>query len=154
MRTWKMLGFGLIIATLWVAPGWAQARGGRHGDVLGFGHLLRALNLTETQQAQVHDAFATFRATVQPLRGQVRAAQQQLTDLLLSPSALDTTALQTAEQQLASLHDDLLQARLTLAKVIRAVLTSDQLTQATQLKEQLRTLETTRRQLLAPQAQP
>jgi Spy/CpxP family protein refolding chaperone len=129
-------------------------RGGRHGAVPGFGLLLCALTLTETQQAQVHDAFATFRATVQPLRGQVRAAQQQQTDLLLSPSALDTTALQTAAQQLASLHDEILHARLTLAQAIRNVLTPAQLTQASQLKEQLRTLETTRHQLLAPEAQP
>ncbi len=154
MRTWKILGLGLIIVTLWVAPGWTQPGGRMHRDALGFGHLLRALNLTDTQKAQVHDAFATYRATVQPLWGQVRTARQQLTDLLLNPSALDPTALQPATQQLASLHDQLLQARLTLAQAIRNVLTQDQLTQATQLKEQLRTLRANRDQLLAPQAQP
>jgi Spy/CpxP family protein refolding chaperone len=154
MRTWKILGFGLIIATLWVAPGWTQPGGRMHGDALGFRHLLRALNLTETQKTQVHDAFAAYRSTVQPLRGQVRTTRQQLADLLLSPRALDSTALQHTTQELASLHDQLLQARVNLAQAVRAVLTPDQLTQATQLKDQLRSLRATRRQLLAPQAQP
>ena len=154
MRTWKILGLGIMIATLWVAPGWAQSGGRMHGDGLGFGPLLRALNLTETQHAQVHDAWTTYRATVRLLWEQMRTARQQLTDVLVRPTALDTSALDTAEQQLTSVQGQLLQARLTLAQAIRAVLTPEQLAQAAQLKDQLRTLQTTRHQLLAPQAQP
>jgi periplasmic protein CpxP/Spy len=154
MRIWKMLGLGLLLATVWVTPGWTQSGGRMHGDVLGFGPLLRALTLTESQHAQVHDALTTYRTTVQPLWRQMRTARQQLTDVLVSATPLDPSALQTAEQQLASLHDQLLQARVTLAEAVRGVLTPDQLTQAAQLKDQLRSLQTTRQQLLAPQAQP
>jgi Spy/CpxP family protein refolding chaperone len=154
MRTWKLLGLGLLLATVWVTPGWTQAGGRMHGEVLGFGPLLRALNLTESQHAQVHDAFATYRTTVQPLWPQLRMARQQLTDALVSPNPLDTSGLNTATQQLGSLHNQLLQARVTLAEAIRDILTPEQLTQAAQLKDQLRSLQTTRHQLLAPQAQP
>jgi len=124
-----------------------------HGRVLGFGPLLHTLDLTTDQKTQVHEAFATYRATMKPLREQIRTAQQQLTDMLVSTTALDTSALQSAEQQLASLQEQSLQARLTLAQAIRATLRQDQLAQAAGLKDQLRTLQTTRHQLLAPHAE-
>ena len=113
----------------------------------GLDPLLHTLDLTTDQKTQVHEAFATYRATMKPLREQIRTAQQQLTDLLVSPTPLDPSTLQSAEQQLASLQEQSLQARLTLAQAIRGVLRSDQLAQAAGLKDQLRTLQTTRRQL-------
>jgi len=149
MRTLKMLGLGLLITTVWITPGWTQSSDRMHGRVLGFGPLLHTLDLTTDQKTQVHEAFATYRATMKPLREQIRTAQQQLTDMLVSTTALDTSALQSAEQQLASLQEQSLQARLTLAQAIRATLRQDQLAQAAGLKDQLRTLQTTRRQLLA-----
>ena len=154
MRTLKMLGLGLLITTVWITPGWTQSSGRMHGRVLGFGPLLGPLNLTDDQKAQVHDAFATYRATMKPLWGQVRTARQQLTDVLVSPNPLDPSTLQASEQQLASLQEQRLHARLTLAQAIRGILTPDQLTQAAHLKDQLRALQTMRHQLLAPQAQP
>ena len=150
MRTLKMLGLGLLITTVWVSSGWTQSSGRMHGRVLGFGPLLKTLSLTDEQKAQVQDAFTTYRATMKPLREQIRTAQQQLTDILVSTTTLDTSMLQSTEQQLASLQEQSLQARLTLAQAIRATLKPDQLVQAAGLKDQLRTLQTTRRQLLAP----
>jgi len=126
------------------------------GDGAGLGgpglwHLLRALNLTDTQKTQVHDLFAAHRSTVQPLWEQMRATRQQLADLLLSPNPIDPNTLHATAQQLAGQRDQLLQEHLTLAQEIRNVLTPAQLTQATQLKEQLRALQATRHQLLFPQ---
>jgi Spy/CpxP family protein refolding chaperone len=153
MRIWKMLGLGFLIATLWVTPGWTQPGGRMHGDVLGFGPLLRALSLTDSQKTQVHNAFANYRNTVRSLWGQVRATRQQLTDILVNPNTPDPSTLQSATHQLASLQDQLLQARLDLAQAIRDVLTMDQLTQAKQLKDELRALRTNMHQLLEPPAQ-
>jgi Spy/CpxP family protein refolding chaperone len=112
--------------------------------------LLRALNLTDTQKTQVHDLFAAHRSdpNVQALRDQIRATQQQLVDLLLSSPSSDPTAL---TQQLASQRDLLLQDHVALAQKILSVLTPDQLTQAGQIKGQLRALQATRHQLLFPQ---
>ena len=81
----------------------------------------------------------------------MRATRQQLADLLLSPNPIDPNTLHATAQQLAGQRDQLLQEHLTLAQEIRNVLTPAQLTQATQLKEQLRALQATRHQLLFPQ---
>jgi protein CpxP len=124
-----------------------------HGHVLGFGPLLHALSLTDAQKAQVQDAFTTYRATMKSLREQIRTARQQLEDILVSPTAPDPSILQSAEQNLANLQGQSLQARLTLAQAIHDILSHDQLVQATQLKDQLRTLQTTRRELLSPPPQ-
>ena len=154
MRIGKLLCLGLLVAACWVVPGVAQAHGGMHGDGLTFGRqLLHALNLTDDQRAQVQEAFRTYRTTVQPLWKEMRATRQHLQDALLNPNGLETAALQTAQQHLAGLQADLLQARLTLAQTVHGVLTPAQLTQATHIVQQLRELRAERQQLLTPQAQ-
>src|SRR5262245_5121062 len=123
MRFGKLMCLGLLVAACWVAPGVAQARGGMHGDHGTFSRqLLQALSLTEAQKAQVREAFGTYRATVQPLWQEMRTTRQHLQDVLLDPTWLDSAALQAAQQQLAGLQGDLLQARLTLAQTLRGVL--------------------------------
>jgi protein CpxP len=156
MRMWKIIGLGLLVATFWTATGFAFPHDGMGGAGAGPGgqrlwRLLHALNLTETQKAQVHDLFAAHRSNVQALRTQMRASQQQLADLLLSPNPVDPNTLQATAQQLAGQRDQLMQEHLTLAQEIRSVLTPDQLVQATQLKDQLRSLRATEHQLLSPQ---
>jgi len=113
-----------------------------------------ALNLADDQKTQVQDAFRTYRTTVQPLWKEMRTTRQQLHDVLLNPQGLDNAALQTAQQHLASVQADLLQARITLAQTLRGVLTPVQLTQATHITQQLRELREERHQLLTPQTQP
>jgi Spy/CpxP family protein refolding chaperone len=156
MRFRKLLCLGLLLAACWVVPGAAQARGGMHGgDGLTFGRqLLHALNLSESQKEQVRTAFNTYRDTARPLWTEMRTTRQHLQDVLLNPSGLDTTAVQTDQQHLASLQADLLQARITLAETLRGVLTPAQLTQAAQITQQLRALGEERHQLLTPQTQP
>ena len=156
MRMWKIIGLGLLVATFWTATGFSFPHDGMGGAGAGLGgprlwRLLRALNLTDTQKAQVHDLFTAHRSSVQTLRGEMRATQQQLVDLLLSPNPIDPNALHATAQQLAGQRDQLLQEHLTLAQEIRNVLTPAQLTQAAQLKDQLRALRATRHQLLSPQ---
>lgn len=143
------------MAACWVAPGFAQVRGGRHGGDLAFGRqLLHALHLTDVQKGQAREAFATYHTTVQPLREEMRTTRQQLQDVLLNPNGLDTPTLQSVQQHLASLQADLLHAHVTLAQTLRGVLTPAQLTQATHITQQLRALRAERDQLLTPPAQP
>jgi Spy/CpxP family protein refolding chaperone len=156
MCPWKVLNLSLMIALCWAVTGWSapagmmQGPGGRAG-LPYFGRLLHALQLTDAQQTQIHDIVAAHRPLLKTLHAQVRATQQQLTDLLLSPATIDATALQAETQQLEQQRAQVLAEQLALAQDIRGVLTTDQLTQATQLKRQLRDLNTTRQQLLAPQ---
>jgi len=64
---------------------------------------------------------------------------------------MDNTTLQTAQQHLAELQTELLQARITLAQTLHGVLTPAQISQATQMTQHLRTLNAERHQLLTPQ---
>jgi len=154
MRFGKLFCLGLLVAACWVVPGVAQAREGMHGDGLTFSRqLLHALTLTDDQRAHVQEAYRTYHTTVQPLWKEMRTTQQQLQDTLLNPNGLDTGALQTAQQHLAALQADLLQARITLAQTVYGVLTPAQLTQATHIVQQLRELRAERHQLLTPQTQ-
>src|SRR5438445_9823432 len=141
MRIWKMIGLGLLVATFWTATGFSFPHDGMGGDGAGLGgpglwHLLRALNLTDTQKTQVHDLFAAHRSdpNVQALRDQIRATQQQLVDLLLSSPSSDPTAL---TQQLASQRDLLLQDNVGLAQKLFSALPPEQATQAAPLTGQL-----------------
>jgi len=155
MRYGTIVSIGLLVAACFMAPRFAHARGGMHGDSGTFSRqLLHALSLTDDQQAQVREAFGTYRATVQPLWQDMQTTRQQLQDVLLNPTGLDSAALQTAQQHLASLQADLLQARITLAQTLRGVLTPAQLTQAAHITQQLRALGEERHQLLTPQTQP
>jgi Spy/CpxP family protein refolding chaperone len=153
---WKIIGLGLLVATFWTATGFSFPHDRMGGDGPGLGgprlwHLLRTLNLTDTQKTQVRDLFAAHRSTVQTLRGEIRATRQQLVDMLLSPNPIDPNALNATAQQLASQRDQLQQEHLILAQEIHNSLTPAQLTQATQLKDQLRALQATKHQLLSPQ---
>ena len=152
MRMWKLLGLGLLVATFCTATGFAFPHGEMGGAGAGPGgpgmwRLLRALNLTDDQKTQIHDLFVANRPTVQALRSQMRTTRQQLVDqLMISPSS-DTSGF---TQQLASLHGQLLQNHVALAQQILNILTPDQLAQAGQIKDQLRSLRATEHQLLSP----
>jgi Spy/CpxP family protein refolding chaperone len=151
----KLVCLGLLVAACWVVPGIAQARCGMHGGDLTLSRqLLHTLNLTDDQQAQVREAFVTYRTTAQPLWQERRTTRQHLQETLLQPHGLDTAAVHTAQQHLAALQADLLHARITLAEAIRTVLTPAQLTRATQITEQLRTLRAEISDLVTPHAQP
>jgi hypothetical protein len=124
------------------------------GDRAGlpyFGRLLHALQLTDSQKTHIHDIVVAHGPMLKTLHAQVRTTQQQLADLLLSPATIEATALQAATQQLEQQRAQVLAEQLALAQDIRDVLTTDQLTKATQLKGQLRDLNTARQQLLEPQ---
>src|SRR5215470_8652913 len=132
MRLWKFMSLGLLVVTCWAVPAFAQMHGGMHGEDMAFSwRLLRALNLSDAQKAQVREAFAAYRTTMQSQRDDMRMTRQHLVDALLNPDTLDTPAIQNAQQHLAELHANLLQAHITLAEAIRAALTPAQLTQAT-----------------------
>jgi hypothetical protein len=85
MRFGKILSIGLLMAACFMAPGFAQARGGMHGgDGLTFGRqLLHALQLSESQQEQGRTAFTTYRDTARPLWKEMRTTRQHLQDVLL-----------------------------------------------------------------------
>ena len=146
MQIRKSLIIGMIIASLWavtgsVKPVWSQDGGhiGRGGMLL---RLLYKVGLTDTQKAQIKDILARHRTALRSWRSQLQANREQLADLLLgaSPVTPDDPQLQALAQTANDLQGKIAQEWLQAMVEVRAVLTSDQLARAAQLKDQLRAL--------------
>ncbi len=118
----------------------ASAQGPRHnhwgGGVEGFGWVLRTVNLSDAQKAQVGQILASHRSQFQALRQQLQTAQKQLGDKLYDGS---TTPAQLVPltQQIGQLRDQMSQLGIQVAFEIRSVLTPDQLAKAAQTRQRL-----------------
>ena len=154
------IGMLLVAASLWSGPAYAQPRpgfrgpmGGMQGDSGGMmlPMLLRGANLTADQKAQMKQIMANHRATFQDLFSQLRAAQEQVSNKLLSPGAVRDTDLAPQTQQMAQLRNQLADEGLRVVLEIRSILTPDQLAKASQLKAQMQSLHSQMRNLMGPQ---
>src|SRR5262245_32877235 len=138
-----------LLATV-VMPAVAHARGGPGTWGGGLMPPLRALDLTPEQQTQVRSILTTSRQSNQPIAEQLRQAQQQLSDRMLTPGQLTAADVQAQLQQIAQLRQQLLQNRAQTALDVRAVLTPEQLTKAAEVKAKMRQLRSEMHQLTAP----
>ncbi|HTN71685.1 MAG TPA: Spy/CpxP family protein refolding chaperone [Methylomirabilota bacterium] len=154
------IGMLLVAASLWSWPAYAQPRpgfrgpmGGMQGDGGGMmlPMLLRGANLTADQKGQMKQIMANHRATFQDLFNQLRAAQEQMSNKLLSPGAVRDTDLAPQTQQIAQLRNQLADEGLRVVLEIRSILTPDQLAKASQLKAQMQSLHNQMRNLMGPQ---
>ena len=154
------IGMVLVAATLWSIPAYAQSRPGFHGPRGGMPAdgagmmlpmLLRGANLTADQKVQVQQIMANHRATFQNLFGQLRAAQEQISNKLLSPGVVRETDLASQTQQISYLRSQLADEGLRVVLEIRNLLTSEQLAKASQLKAQMQSLHNQMRSLMGPQ---
>jgi Spy/CpxP family protein refolding chaperone len=144
MHIQKSLIVGMVLASLWAAPGlvapvWGQ-EGGRveRGDVLL--RLLYKVGLTDTQKSQIKDILAAHRQTLRSLRSQLQENREKIADKLLGPGALQADDLQSFVQAAHDLRDQLAQEWVKVMMEVRSILLPEQLAQAAQLKDQLRTL--------------
>ena len=145
----------VILSAAWATPSAAQPpRGGpmRPGgwmDGLGMTlpAILRGVNLTSDQEAQVRQILASHRPTFQALWQQLRTAQESMADRLFGAAAVQSTDFAPSLQQVAQVREQLAQESLKVALEIRAVLTADQLTRAAQIKDRLRALRSEERAL-------
>lgn len=155
-----VIGMISVAVTLWSLAAYAQPRPGFHrpmGGMTGDGGgmmlpmLLRGANLTADQKAQMKQIMANHRANFQNLFSQLRAAQDQISDKLLSPGAVRDTDLAPQTQQIAQLRNQLADEGLRVVLEIRNILTPDQLAKAAQLKTQMQSLRNQMRNLVGPQ---
>jgi periplasmic protein CpxP/Spy len=154
------IGTVLIATSLWSWPVYAQSRpgfrgpmGGMQGDSGGMmlPLLLRGANLRADQKDQIKQIMANHRATFQDLFRRLRAAQEQMSNKLLSPGALSENDLVPHTQQISSLRNQLAEEGLRVMLEIRNLLTPDQLAKASQLKSQMQSLHNQMRSLMGPQ---
>src|SRR2546425_11574061 len=88
-KYFAFVGAALIAAGLLTASVYAQGRPGFHrGGGMTFPLMLRGLNLTDDQKAQVKQLMANHRSTLHDLFSQLRTAREDMSNKLLSPAAL------------------------------------------------------------------
>jgi Spy/CpxP family protein refolding chaperone len=145
MQIRKSLLIGMVIASLWAATGFVQPVWGQDGGRAGRGGMLRLLykvGLTDDQKAQVKQILANHRTTLRSWRSQLQMNREQLSDMLLgaSPLTSDDPQLQSLAQTAHDLRGKIAHEWLQAMVEVRAILRPDQLAQAAQLQDQLRTL--------------
>ena len=146
-----LLTLGLALAAGPVraqGPMWFGERGGGGGEGFRLPLILRGAHLTPDQQTRVREILAAHRTTMRTLTEQLRQAQDAMTDKLFAPGPVQVADLQPWVQKVAQLRTQLLQESSQIALEVRALLTPEQLAQAAQVKDRLRTLSAEMRQLV------
>lgn len=144
-RQWWSMGLALAVIGLWAAVGWAQPARGQAAWSGGtpLPALLNAAGVADEQKAQIKAIAADHQPALRSLYGRLRAANQTLTDALLT--AGDPTS---AVEQITQIRGQLLVETVKMRQDMLAVLTPDQLAKVTQLQGQLRALRAERHNLL------
>ena len=157
---------GLVLASLWPAALQAQPPGGPGGPppmmMKGMGHhmmfedspgimlplVLRHANLTPDQQTQVHKIMEADHQNLRALFKQLQTANDQLAAKLFAPGKVQASDLTPQVQQITQLRQQPMEQGLKTALAIRDVLTPDQLTKVSQLKDRIEKLQTEMRTVL------
>jgi Spy/CpxP family protein refolding chaperone len=109
-------------------------KGGHHR---GGGMMLRGLDLTDAQKAQVKEIMEASKAKVQPLRESMKANRQKL-QAATENGKFDEAAVQALANENASLSAQLLVERSRVKSQIFNILTPEQREKAAQLKSQMK----------------
>ena len=124
-------------------PGGPGGPGGRFGGPGGFGRggfggpmaMLRQLDLTEDQRAQVKQVMDSHRAELQAIGEKLRAAHKAQQDAVTA-AQFDEQAVRTKAAELATLTADAAVLHAKVHSEVFAVLTPEQQTKAAELKAQ------------------
>jgi Spy/CpxP family protein refolding chaperone len=157
LQTSRLAWIGIVALSLWAATVYGQPHHGMgpmgRGDMMGDGPgmmlplVLRAVDLTDVQEKQIHAIMQAHRGTFRTLFGELRAAQEDMTDKLFAAGDVRAEDLTSQVQRVAQLRAQLLQEGLKVALEVRAVLSPEQLAKAAEVKERMRSLRSEMRDL-------
>jgi Spy/CpxP family protein refolding chaperone len=130
------LALGLLIGagalTCALADGWGRRGPGMHGGSM-FGHgimrMLRVLDLSADQKAQVGSTLMAARKTAIVSRAQLRVARLELHEALLQ-DAIDEATIGKLKERIQTLQGDLLDNRIKVQQSISRILTPEQRSKA------------------------
>ena len=116
--------------------GMQRGFGGRHMGPGGPGAMMmfRQLNLTDDQKAKGKEIFEASIGSIQPIREQMKANHEKLASL----NGSDEDQLQALAKQQGDLMAQMIVAREHVKSQIFAILTDEQKTKATQLRDQMK----------------
>ena len=102
--------------------------------------LLRGLDLTDEQEAQIKTIMSNNRGKLRPLFQQLRTLHEEVANKLLTTGDIGRDDLAPQLQQMEQIRGQLMEEGLTVMLEVRKVLTAEQLTKAGQLKERMQAL--------------
>jgi len=109
--------------------------------------ILRGLDLTAEQRAQLQEIRAAHQATLRDLFNQIRTVRVEIADKLSASGEATAEDFTDQIERLAKLRHQLLREGLTVALKVRAVLTPEQRTKAEQIRQRLKQLREEMRSL-------
>jgi len=144
-KTWMI---GAACAAL--LPLAALAQGDHMDGMPGHGHgmgmrgpdseMLSGVTLTDTQKTQIQSIHQAGWAAAKPMMQQLRAIDEQIRDLLLTPGSVNTAQLTTLRTQQSTLRSQLDDQRMNTILQVRSALTSAQISQAASNHSQMEAL--------------
>ena len=133
----SVVSAGFLLASLVSArPG--DGRFGRGGPGFFLHHVLRQLELSDTQRANIAALKAAHQEKVAVLRSDLKAVRMEVVDQLLGEVDVTTSDFTEQQADLSQLRSALFEERLALGLAIRAELTPAQRAEAATLVEELR----------------
>lgn len=145
----SVLGAVVIVGLALAGPVSAQGFRGYGQDTVGmFPILLRGVDLTDAQRAQVRQIVGAHRPEFQRIAGQLRTTRETLTAKLYGPDPIQSADAALLVDQIEKLRTQLTQEGVQVALEIRNVLTADQLAKAAQIRQRLSDLRAEMRSLM------
>lgn len=124
-----LIGAGALTYAL--ADGWGRHEPGRHGSRFGHGimRMLRGLELSDDQKAQISGTLMAARKTAIVSGAQLSVAHMELHEALLQDE-VDEAAVEKLKEQIKALQGELLDSRVQTHQSIHGILTPEQRKQA------------------------
>ena len=120
-------------------------RGGHHRGGGGHGMMLRGLDLTDEQKAQIKTIMQASKETSKPIREQMKSNRQKLQQLSDSGN-FDQAQVQATAAQQGTLTAQMIVEKEKVKSQISAILTTEQKAKAADIKAQLKQKREERKQ--------
>ncbi len=125
----KVLTFGIIVAMVCACAFTASAKGFRGGGPgMGFGGLIKSLDLTDAQKKGIAEVLVKYRDEIKTATDKLMTAHENLFVVILADVMIETDVRQTS-QEIASIKEDMNVLKAQAVSEIRPLLTSEQIEQ-------------------------
>jgi Spy/CpxP family protein refolding chaperone len=128
-----------IAAAGMLTAGVARAQPAHEGHHEGF-EILRGVDLTDSQQTQVHQLMKSTWSQMKPVMEQMHSIHEQIIGDLTGSANVSQEQLAPLMQQEEQLRSQIDAAKISTALQIRGLLTPEQLTKAASIHQQLSAL--------------
>ena len=159
MKQLRLVFLMTAVLSLWYVPAYSQppfeiAFAGPGMPFMGDGPgmmlplLLKGVDLTPEQEAQVKTLMAGQRENLRAQFQQLRATHEEMANKLFTPGEVKVEDLAPQMQRITQIREQLMKDGLNVMLEVRKILTAEQLAKAIQIKERMKILHEEMRSLL------